>query len=83
MNKILLAYTLEKYFKGHPNLEIAELAILQLVEPHFLDKIVANEEPIEFYKPAYQDSSPNNLTADSKCRICNMIWYNCLCSHEG
>lgn len=33
-------------------------------------------------KPAYQDSSDENLKDNYYCHFCNMAWYNCLCSHE-
>lgn len=33
------------------------------------------------YKPAYQDSSNENLVDDWYCFFCDMAYYNCLCSH--
>jgi len=41
--------------------------------------IKVEHTPVE---PAYINSSDANLTKDNRCRICGMLWYTCLCSHD-
>ena len=76
MNTVIAKHILEKHFgKNNPKVEYALVELKQLIN-HPLDVVV--EERI---KPAYQDASEQNLD-EGHCRLCRMVWYNCLCSHN-
>jgi len=33
-------------------------------------------------EPAYINASDDNLDDQGCCRLCGMVWYNCLCGHD-
>jgi hypothetical protein len=79
-NKIYIKHILEKHFgKGNPKIEYAIIELENLFNDP-LDKI--HTVPIKKYEPAYINASEENLN-NGHCRICMMIWYNCLCSHDN
>lgn len=78
-NKIYIKHILEKFFgKKNPKIEYAMLELERLFDDP-LDKIPSTS--LKKYKPAYIDATEENLN-EGHCRLCTMIWYNCLCSHE-
>jgi len=79
MNIVIAKHILEKHFgKNHPKIDFALTELKQLIK-HPLDKIFDEDQII---KSAYQDATEANLE-NGHCRLCRMVWYNCLCSHDS
>lgn len=80
MSKIILKHILEKHFgKNHPKIEYALIEINSLYYNPLNNEV--NGDSI--VRPAYEDASKENLDNEGRCRLCGMVWYNCLCAHEN
>jgi hypothetical protein len=78
MNTVIAKHILEKHFgKNNPKVEYALIELKQLIN-HPLDEVVVADPKST---PAYIDASEENLD-DGHCRLCRMVWYSCLCSHD-
>lgn len=91
MSKRITKHILRKWFgpnavdpKGMDPFELAAGEIERLYNDP-LDKPIQGMRPkskIEPPQPAYLNADENNLTDDGRCRLCEMVWHNCLCSHD-
>ena len=89
MSKIVLKHVLEKHFgKNNESIKYA-IQEIDAIYKNTLNNIVetpentinSEYESADIFYPIHNNYSNKNLDKNDYCIYCDMIWYNCLCSH--